>query len=124
MCAEIFLLERPKVFPARVDSTYSSPYYEEIFMIDKINVFNSASVKRNELTRSAQPASPVENSLESKPVGGRNESLLSRAARANANTPEVQQSKVDDIKAAIRRGEFKVDSQAVAKAFLDMESYR
>jgi len=93
-------------------------------MIDKISVFTSASVKRNEQARSGQPGSSAAPSPEGMPAGSRNESLLARAERASAGAQEIQQSKVDDIKAAIRRGEFRIDSQAVAKAFLDMESYR
>lgn len=43
------------------------------------------------------------------------------AERKLANTPDVDQNKVDRLKAAIESGEYKVDSQRTAEGMLNIE---
>ena len=48
--------------------------------------------------------------------------LLERAGERAQSTPEVDTARVDEVKAAIARGEFRIDSKAVARAFMALES--
>lgn len=50
------------------------------------------------------------------------DTLLSRALDVASQAPEVNQARVDAIKDAISRGEFRVDARAVANALLAMDS--
>lgn len=97
-------------------------------MVDKIPGFGATPLRRPEASRSetaqsaGKPApAPAAETRHGSVSSVRSDSLLARASQAMADTPEIDQQKVDDIKAAISRGEFKVDAQAVARAFLDME---
>lgn len=48
------------------------------------------------------------------------QTTLERAMQIAKETPEIDRQKVDEIKNAIARGEFKIDPKAIAKAFIDM----
>jgi len=93
-------------------------------MVDKIGGFNSVSLRRTEQTRTEKSGSSLSATPPTRDLAKamRNESLLARAERASAGAQEIDQAKVDEIKSAIRRGELKVDSRAVARAFLDLET--
>lgn len=96
-------------------------------MVDKIHGFGATPLRRHDAGRAeahttGKPATaPAAGASAGSVSSVRGDSLLARASQAMADTPEIDQKKVDDIKAAISRGEFKVDAQAVARAFLDME---
>jgi len=47
---------------------------------------------------------------------------LGRVQQQLSNTPTTNQAKVEALKAAIDKGEYKVDSQRVAKKMVSMES--
>jgi len=94
-------------------------------MVDKIGGFNSVPLRRTEQARTEKSggnAPTASASSAGQASATRNESLLARAERASAGAQEIDQAKVDEIKAAISRGEFKVDSRAVARAFMDLEA--
>lgn len=59
-------------------------------------------------------------SAPSGPVSGV-QTLLSRALDQARQAPDIQQERVDALKAAISRGEFQIDARAVAQALLAME---
>lgn len=96
-------------------------------MVDKIHGFSATPLRRPDAGRAetaretGKPASAPASTGSATVTSVRSDSLLARAEQAMAGTPEIDQKKVDDIKAAISRGEFKVDARAVARAFLDME---
>lgn len=96
-------------------------------MVDKIHGVSATPLRRPDAARAesagaaARPAAPASAPAAATVTSVRSNSLLARAEQAMAGTPEIDQKKVDDIKAAISRGEFKVDARAVARAFLDME---
>jgi len=90
-------------------------------MVDKIGSYNTTPLRRSEPARTEKPGGRA-GAGTAQPATTRNESLLARAERAGAAAQEIDQSRVDDIKAAISRGEFKVDARAVARAFLDLET--
>lgn len=92
-------------------------------MVDKIHGFSATPLRRPDAGRAetGKPAAAPTPAGSATVTSVRSDSLLARAEQAMAGTPEIDQKKVDDIKAAISRGEFKVDARAVARAFLDME---
>lgn len=97
-------------------------------MVNKLDNTTPALLRRAETARadssartaSAPPASAAASAARTSQAG--NSSLLARATMAAHNAPEVDQSRVDAIKTAIARGEFRVDAEATARAFIDMEA--
>lgn len=95
-------------------------------MVDKIHGWSTSQPRRSEgpartdaVSKTGTPAS----SKESRESGQAHRTTLLDQARARADAaPVVDQAKVDAIKGAISRGEFKIDATAVAKAFVAMES--
>lgn len=92
-------------------------------MISKIDNSPASSLRRTETARadnSAKGASaaPAGEARTLRTAGG---SLLERASLLAAATPDIDQARVDSIKAAIANGEYRLDAEATARAFIDME---
>lgn len=92
-------------------------------MLNKIDVASSSPIRRSEarnpdsLANAAKPES-------SAPKTSR-EGLLplnERALDVAKASPDVNMSRVEQIKQAISRGEFTLDAKAVARAFIAMEN--
>lgn len=95
-------------------------------MVDKIHGWGTTPPRRSEGPARSDAASRAGSTTSAKEASesapAARVSLLDQArARADA-APVVDQAKVDAIKGAISRGEFKIDATAVAKAFVAMES--
>jgi len=98
-------------------------------MVDKIHGWSTSQPRRTEgparsdaASRAGSTGSSTASKETSESAPAARTTLLEQArARADA-APVVDQAKVDAIKGAISRGEFKIDATAVAKAFVAMES--
>lgn len=93
-------------------------------MVSKIDSPSPSPLRRiesltSEPHQAPAPISPPARNTASAQVG---KSLLERASSEADNSPHVDVARVNDIKAAIAQGEFKIDPNAVARAFLKMES--
>ncbi len=76
------------------------------------------SARTEGLARSANtPATDSASQPSRAPAG----SLLERATTLAAAAPEIDQARVDSIKAAIAQGEYRIDPEATARAFIAME---
>mgnify|MGYP000057578696 CR=1 FL=1 len=91
-------------------------------MVNKIDNLSPSVVRRIE-ARSAEArantspeAAPARISL---PSG---KTLVERATDRAKSGPDVDMARVSAVKTAIARGEFSIDPQAVARAFINMES--
>ncbi len=93
-------------------------------MVDRIDSSSLNQARKLDTSRSgaatkstgAAPVSPMpqrESTVET--------SLLQRTSAEIANSDGVDRQKVEEIKNAIRNGEFSVDADEVAKAFIDLE---
>jgi len=101
-------------------------------MINKIDnsspVRPSASVQSSGVVRriasgSAEPqAAASQASASPRASSGTGKSLLERAGERAKASPDADMARVNEVKAAITRGEFSIDAKAVARAFINMES--
>lgn len=96
-------------------------------MVSKIDNSTPGSLRRVDTARAegvakaqstATAAGPACASQPARAAAG---SLLERATQLAAAAPEVDQARVDSIKAAIANGEYRIDPEATARAFIDME---
>lgn len=91
-------------------------------MISKIDNSSAGSLRRTETARtdSARTVTPARSS-EARQIRADGGSLLERASLLAAAAPDIDQARVDSIKAAIANGEYRLDAEATARAFIDME---
>jgi len=91
-------------------------------MVSKIDNTTPGALRRLDIARGERAtqgsASPL---AESRPAGAASGSLMARARELATSAPEIDQSRVDSIKDAIARGEYRIDPEATARAFIDME---
>ena len=80
---------------------------------DKNNV--SSNTAGNQASSSATTESTDQLSLQSA-------SLTQQVNDKISSTPEINQSRVDAIKDALARGEYKPDAEQIAKKFIEIES--
>ena len=97
-------------------------------MVDKVDASSPALARRNDnppmrgtepgTSRDpARPAPGAEPRRADLPVGSTFEQLRQRVGE----TGDMDRQRVEDIKAAIRRGDFTIDAQRVARAVIDLE---
>lgn len=91
-------------------------------MVNKIDNLSPSLVRRIEAraadarTGKAPETAPARTSA---PAG---KTLIEQAGERARSSPDVNSARVNDVKAAIARGEFSIDPRAVARAFINMES--
>ncbi|WP_068859002.1 flagellar biosynthesis anti-sigma factor FlgM [Perlucidibaca aquatica] len=92
-------------------------------MLNKVDGASSNVIRRIE-SRSSESPSPfkAETSTSSNANKDVLPTLTERAQSLAKASPDVDMSRVRDIKDAISRGEFTIDAKAVARAFIAMES--
>lgn len=92
-------------------------------MISKIDNSPAGVVRRNETARADNSAKSANAAPagEARPLRAAGSSLLERASLLAAAAPDIDQARVDSIKAAIANGEYRLDAEATARAFIDME---
>ncbi len=95
-------------------------------MVSKIDSSTPGVLRRIESARSESATkaagSPAASSVaSSRQAPAASSSLLARASQLAAAAPEIDQERVDGIKDAIARGEYHIDPEATARAFIDME---
>lgn len=98
-------------------------------MVDKVDASSPLQARRNENLpiRTAEPGSPGRSATQPIPdtenprpdwqSGSTYEQLRQRVGE----TGDIDRQRVEDIKAAIRRGDFTIDAQRVARAVVDLE---
>lgn len=91
-------------------------------MVNKIDNMSSSPVRRIEArSADARPATSTEAApARAKAQPGK--TLMEQASERARSSPEVNNVRVGEVKAAIARGEFTIDPKAVARAFIRMES--
>ncbi|MEL0027592.1 MAG: flagellar biosynthesis anti-sigma factor FlgM [Perlucidibaca sp.] len=90
-------------------------------MVSKIDNSSTGALRRLDIARAdkADRAGAPARSEDSRPAA--TSSLLARATALAGAAPEIDQGRIDSIKDAISRGEYRVDPEATARAFIDME---
>lgn len=91
-------------------------------MVNKIDNLSPSVVRRIE-ARSVEAranTSPEAAPARSSTTPGK--TLVERATDRAKSGPDVDMARVSAVKTAIARGEFSIDPQAVARAFINMES--
>lgn len=83
----------------------------------------SASIVRRIASDSAEPrAASASTFAPSRTNAEAGKSLLARASERAQSSPDVDITRVNEVKSAIARGEFSIDPKAVARAFINMEN--
>ncbi|WP_372876855.1 flagellar biosynthesis anti-sigma factor FlgM [Spongiibacter marinus] len=94
-------------------------------MVDRINGGPLGQPRRLDSNPSSNATNAADTGatspLESATASAADSSLVDRARTAIAGSDGIDRQKVEAIKTAIRNGEFTVDSEQVAKAFVDLE---
>lgn len=94
-------------------------------MLNKIDNYNANNLRRIDSAKVSSPTVAAEKAptAESKAaVNASSGSLLTRGLSLANQAPEVDQGRVDALKQAISRGEFQVDSRAIASALMAMDA--
>lgn len=81
----------------------------------------SAGVRRID-SDSTESRAAMPNAAPARTSSATGKSLLERATDSAKSSPDVDAARVSEIKIAIARGEFSIDSKAVARAFINIES--
>ena len=94
-------------------------------MVDRINGGSLGQPRRLDNNPTASSAKASESTassvVNSANTATTDSSLVDRTRTEIANSDGIDRQKVEAIKTAIRNGEFTVDSEQVAKAFVDLE---
>ena len=91
-------------------------------MVGKIDSsLGSAVVARSQTTKPENKTSVSNSTTTTAANHDTKTSLLERAMSVASNAPDIDMSRVEDIRNAIARGEFKIDPEATARAFIAME---
>lgn len=92
-------------------------------MLNKIDLASASTIRRIE-ARNSDPKSTSEgtSNLPANAAKDVTTSLSERALSLAKASPEINASRIDQIKQAISSGEFSIDAKAVARAFIAMEN--
>ncbi|MBX2859447.1 MAG: flagellar biosynthesis anti-sigma factor FlgM [Cellvibrionaceae bacterium] len=97
-------------------------------VIDPGNNINTASNSANKTRQNAAPAPQTARNPSSKPPSGDSVSLsttgqnLAKLEAAVAQSPEVDEAKVAELKAAINSGRYQVDADRIADKMLSQDA--
>lgn len=94
-------------------------------MLNKIDNYNANNLRRIDSakvnsTSVATEKAPVADSKTA--INAGSGSLLTRGLSLAKEAPKIDQGRVDALKLAISRGEFQVDSRAIASALMAMDA--
>lgn len=81
-------------------------------------------VRRTDGIAAGKASAPADGSESARPAETARDtrsSLLERARQAADEAPEVDQGRIDRIREAIVSGEYRIDPEATARAFIAME---
>ncbi|MES2719395.1 MAG: flagellar biosynthesis anti-sigma factor FlgM [Pseudomonadota bacterium] len=90
-------------------------------MLNKIDNLSPSVVRRIE-ARSAEARASTPDAAPTRISTPPGKTLVERASERAKSEPDVDMARVNAVKTAIARGEFSIDPQAVARAFINMES--
>ncbi|WP_022955814.1 flagellar biosynthesis anti-sigma factor FlgM [Perlucidibaca piscinae] len=99
-------------------------------MVSKLdNTGSPVPLRRADMARATAVARPPESSSAptastDRSSAAASSSLLARATDIARAAPEIDEAKVARIKEALAKGEFQMNPDAIARAFMDMESGR
>lgn len=91
-------------------------------MINKIDNLSPSLVRRIEARAAEARAGTAPEAAPARASTPTGKTLIEQAGERARSSPDINSARVNEVKVAIARGEFSIDPQAVARAFIRMES--